>query len=284
MAAPIDRSQRFVDLDGPWPRVPRVPGGVWVALRVTACLAWTFLCALPQAVFIWLPGKPKVWLPRLYWAGCCWCLGLHVRVLGAPMERSLPVVFVSNHSSWLDVLVLGSRLPACFIAKGEVGRWPIISLVARLGRTIYVSRKVTGAARENADIRRRLSVGDSLLLFPEGTTSDGARVMPFRSAFLAVAESAVPHRLQPVTVVYDELDYLPVRREDRALFSWFGDMDLAGHFSRLARHRGLRATIILHPPIDPKAGLSRKQLAQQTWHQVAASAAEIRRNRDCRAC
>jgi 1-acyl-sn-glycerol-3-phosphate acyltransferase len=103
--------------------------------------------------------------------------------------------------------------------------------------------------------------------------------MPFRSVFLAVAESDQPHILQPVSIVYDAIDFLPVRRADRALLAWFGDMDLASHFARIARHRGLRVTIELHPPVDGAAGLSRKQLATTVWRQVAMSAAEIRRNR-----
>ncbi|MCB8874282.1 lysophospholipid acyltransferase family protein [Acidisoma silvae] len=280
MGEPQEPTRRRVELDGAWPDLPRLAGAARVFLRVLAVLLWTIICGLPQAVLIFLPGRPKVWVPLIYWRGCCWCLGMTVRVTGAPMVRDLPVVFIGNHSSWLDIPVLGACLPACFIAKGEVGKWPVISIVSRLGRTIYVSRKMAGAARENADIRNRLQVGDSLVLFPEGTTSDGARVMPFRSAFLAVAESDIPHRLQPFSIVYDRLDFLPVRRADRSLFAWFGDMDLASHFNRIARHRGLRATIVLHPPIDPKAGLTRKRLAQQTWHQVAVSAAEIRRNRD----
>jgi 1-acyl-sn-glycerol-3-phosphate acyltransferase len=226
-----------------------------------------------------LPGRAKARLPVVYWAGCCWCLGLRVRVIGAPLARGRPTVFVSNHASWMDIPALGACLPACFIAKGEVGRWPVISIIARLGRTVFVSRRATGAARENADIRKRLGNGDSLILFPEGTTSDGARVMPFRSAFLAVAESDQPHAVQPVSIVYDELDFLPVRRADRALFAWFGDMDLASHFNRIARHRGLRVTIVLHPPLDPAARLTRKQLANSVWRQVAMSAAETRRNR-----
>jgi 1-acyl-sn-glycerol-3-phosphate acyltransferase len=275
-ANPISRP---VPLDGAWPWVPRLAGWIWVAWRVTVFALWTLLCAPVQAVLIRLPGRAKARLPLLYWAGCCRCLGLRVRVIGTPPSSRLPTVFVSNHSSWIDIPALGSCLPACFIAKGEVGRWPVISIIAHLGRTVFVSRRATGAARENADIRKRLGDGDSLILFPEGTTSDGARVMPFRSAFLAVAESEQPHVLQPVSIVYDELDYLPVRRADRALFAWFGDMDLASHFGRIARHRGLRVTIVLHPPLDPAAGLTRKQLANDVWHQVAMSAAEIRRNR-----
>jgi 1-acyl-sn-glycerol-3-phosphate acyltransferase len=270
---------RPVPLDGAWPWVPRLAGWVWVAWRVTVFALWTLLCAPVQAVLLLLPGRGKARLPVVYWAGCCWCLGLRVRVIGAPLARDLPTVFVSNHSSWMDIPALGSCLPACFIAKGEVGRWPVISIIAHLGRTVFVSRRATGAARENADIRKRLGDGDSLILFPEGTTSDGARVMPFRSAFLAVAESDQPHVLQPVSIVYDELDFLPARRADRALFAWFGDMDLASHFNRIARHRGLRVTIELHPPLDPAVRLSRKQLATATWRQVALSAAELRRNR-----
>ncbi len=279
MPKAADPISRPVPLDGVWPALPRIPTSMLVVWRISAFAVWTLLCAPIQAVLLALPGRGKARLPVIYWAGCCWCLGLRVRVIGAPIARHLPTVFVSNHSSWMDIPALGARLPACFIAKGEVSRWPIVSTIARLGRTVFVSRRAAGAARENDEIRRRLADGDSLVLFPEGTTSDGARVMPFRSAFLAVAESAQPHVLQPVSIVYDELDYLPVRRADRALFAWFGDMELASHLSGIARHRGLRVTIELHPPIDPAGGLTRKRLAQTIWHQVAASAAEIRRNR-----
>ena len=251
-ANPISRP---VPLDGPWPNMPRLPGGLLIAWRLLTFLLWTLLCGLVQAVLLASPGRAKARLPVVYWAGCCRCLGLRVRVVGVPRARGLPVVFVSNHSSWMDIPVLGACLPACFISKDAVARWPVVSLIARLGRTVYVSRRTTGAARENTAIRGRLAAGDSLILFPEGTTSDGARVMPFRSAFLAIAESEQPHLLQPVTVVYDEIDYLPVRRADRALFAWFGDMELAA------------------------LGLTRKQLANTLWRQVATSAAEIRRNR-----
>lgn len=274
------RGGREVPLDGAWPAFPRLPGGLLVILRVAAFTLWTILCAIPQAVFIFLPGRAKARLPRLYWAGCCWCLSLRVRVIGTPAAGELPVVYVGNHSSWMDIPALGSRLMACFIAKGEVGQWPGVSIVAKLGRTLFVSRRAAAAAKENADLLDRLRRGDSLVLFPEGTTSDGTRVMPFRSAFLAVAETEVPHVIQPFTIVYDELDYLPVRRADRALFAWFGDMELASHFGRIARHRGLRVTIQLHPPFDPAARLNRKVITQRSWSQIAAGAAEIRRNRN----
>ncbi|GAB0112782.1 lysophospholipid acyltransferase family protein [Acidisoma sp. C75] len=269
-----------VPLDGAWPRLPRLPGGLRVAGRLASCLVWTLFCAGFQAVFLALPGRAKVVMPQLYWAGLCRCLGLSVRLTGAPMARGLPIVFISNHSSWMDIPALGARLPACFIAKGEVGRWPIISMVARLGRTIFVTRRAATAAQEAAEIKRRLAVGDNLVLFPEGTTSDGARVLPFRSSLLAVAEAGPPLLLQPVTIVYDGYESLPVRREDRALFAWFGDMSLAGHFNRIARCHRLRVTIMLHPPIDPRGAGGRKRITQRAWVEIAGSAAELRRNRE----
>jgi 1-acyl-sn-glycerol-3-phosphate acyltransferase len=277
VANPISRP---VPLEGAWPWVPRIAGSAKVIWRIMTFTIWTLLCAPVQVVLLALPGRAKARLPLLYWAGCCWCLGLRVRVIGEPVSRSLPTVFISNHSSWMDIPALGSCLPAAFIAKAEVGRWPVISIIAWLGRTVFVSRRARGAAREMADSAGRLHDGDSLILFPEGTTSDGARVMPFRSAFLAIAESDQPHILQPVSIVYDEIDFLPARRADRALFAWFGDMDLASHFNRIGRHRGLRVTIELHPPLDAAGGLTRKQLATAVWRQVATSAADLRRNRN----
>jgi 1-acyl-sn-glycerol-3-phosphate acyltransferase len=191
---------------------------------------------------------------------------------------------VSNHSSWLDILVLGGRLEACFIAKEDVAGWPVIGWVARLGRTVYVRRKRTSTARERDEMRVRLTDGDNLILFPEGTTSDGSRVMPFRSAFLSIAEVAAtpdgkPPLVQPVSVVYDRLGYLPAGRNTRALFSWYGDMDIGSHFWRIAQYRGMRATVLLHAPLDPADFPSRKALAQATWNAVAEGAAMLRQNR-----
>jgi 1-acyl-sn-glycerol-3-phosphate acyltransferase len=253
-------------------------------------LVWSLLAMPLQALLIALPGHAKVGFARVYWAGMCRVIGLGVRVIGAPAQRTAdgrPVVFVSNHSSWLDVLVLGGTLEACFIAKGEVAGWPLIGMIAKLGRTVYVRRQRTSTARERDEMRARLAGGDSLILFPEGTTSDGSRVMPFRSAFLSVAllpatADGKPPIVQPVSVVYDRLAFLPTGRASRPLFAWYGDMDIGTHFWRLAQHRGLRASVLLHAPLDPAAFPSRKALALATWAVVADGAATLRQNRTAR--
>ena len=272
----------------------RVLRRVRAVRRALLILLFTLLCMPVQALLLALPGptlgRAKVRFARLYWAGVCRLLGLRVRVIGARLRRGAaggrPVVFVSNHSSWVDVPVLGGRLDACFIAKEEVARWPLIAWIARLGRTVYVRRRRASTARERDDIRVRLAAGDNLFLFPEGTTSDGSRVLPFRSALFSVfapaAEGTLPPLLQPVSVVYDRLAYLPAGRATRPLFAWYGDMDIASHFWRLAQHRGLRATVLLHAPLDPAAFPSRKALAQATWQAVAQGAATLRQNRPAR--
>ncbi len=128
-------------------------------------------------------------------------------------------------------------------------------------------------------MRGRLARGDNLLLFPEGTTSDGSRVLPFRSSFFSIAEGEDPPLVQPVSIVYDRLGGLPTGRAARPIFAWYGDMDLASHFWQLAQHRGLRASILLHAPLDPARFANRKALAHAVWKSVADGAATLRQNR-----
>jgi 1-acyl-sn-glycerol-3-phosphate acyltransferase len=223
-----------------------------------------------------LPGRAKVAFPRIYFSGACWLIGLDIRVAGE-RSRERPVLYVANHASWLDILVLGATLDACFVSKAEVGTWPVVGLIARIGRTVFVSRK-RGDTRAEADgMREKLAAGDSLILFPEGTSNDGSRVLPFRSSFLAVAGDAA--RVQPVSMVYDRLGGLPACRRDRPLFAWYGDTDLATHFWRLARRTGLRVTVLLHEAADPAEFRDRKALTAAVAEVVAEGASQLRQNR-----
>ncbi len=254
-------------------------GRIRAIRRLLLLLIWTLFAMAVQGAFLLLPGRGKVWFARTYWATFCRLLGMRVRVIGSLATGGRPVVFVSNHSSWVDVPVLGGILPACFVSKGEVGAWPLIGTVARLGRTVFISRQRGATARERDAMRARLSSGDNLILFPEGTTSDGSRVMDFRSSFFAVTEGAQPPLVQPVSVVYDRLSGLPAGRATRPLFAWYGDMDIASHYWRLAQHRGLRVSVLLHAPLDPAAFPDRKALSQAVWRVVADGAAKLRQNR-----
>jgi 1-acyl-sn-glycerol-3-phosphate acyltransferase len=260
---------------------------VRVARRGLAVLAWTASAVLIQGLCLVLPGRAKVGFARVYWAVFTRLIGIRVRVIGSPARRTAgrPVVFVSNHSSWIDVPVVGGVLDGCFVAKGDVASWPIISIIARLGRTVFVTRSRASTARERDTMRAVLAAGDNLILFPEGTSSDGSRVLPFRSSFFALAEvregedkSRLPI-IQPVSVVYDRLSGLPAGRASRPVFAWYGDMDIASHFWRLTQHIGLRGTVLLHAPLDPAHFENRKALSQAVWQIVADGASTLRQNR-----
>nr|WP_243634297.1 lysophospholipid acyltransferase family protein [Roseicella frigidaeris] len=251
-------------------------GRLRAARRLTLLALWTLLCLPIQAVLILLPGSAKIGFARLYHAVLSRLIGLRVQVIGAPC-RDGPVLFVSNHSSWLDIPVLGGVLPAAFVAKSEVGTWPVIRTIAHLGRTVFVSRSRGTTAREAQAMRDRMAAGGSLILFPEGTSNDGTRELPFRTSFFAIAEGA--RRIQPVSVVYDRLGGLPACRRDRPHFAWYGDMDIASHFWRLARRSGARVTVVLHEPFPPGRLPNRKALASETQRIVREGAERLRQNR-----
>lgn len=247
-------------------------------------LLWTLPSAAVQAVCVMLPGRPKVAFARLYWAMFSRLLGLRVRVIGvnASGTSGRPIIFVSNHSSWVDIPVIGGVLDGCFVAKGDVAGWPVIGTIARLGRSVFVSRQRGSTVRERDRMRGLLADGDNLILFPEGTSSDGSRVLPFRSSFFSVAEGDSRPIIQPVSVVYDRLGGLPTGRANRPVFAWYGDMDIASHFWRLAQCSGLRVTVLLHAPLDPARFEDRKALSQAVWRTVAEGAATLRQNRPAR--
>jgi 1-acyl-sn-glycerol-3-phosphate acyltransferase len=130
-----------------------------------------------------------------------------------------------------------------------------------------------------------LARGDNIILFPEGTSSDGSRVLPFRSSFFALAEGKAfgrmpyPPIIQPVSVVYDRLNGLPAGRSSRPVFAWYGDMDIGSHFWRMAQYLDMRVTVLLHAPLDPAAFPDRKSLSQAVWQTVADGASILRQNR-----
>jgi 1-acyl-sn-glycerol-3-phosphate acyltransferase len=282
-----DQRAEEADWIGLLPPGRNILRGLRVLRRLVLVLLGTAIAVPVQALLLLLPGPAKERWARFYWYCMCLAIGLSVRLIGEPAQQTAggrPVVYVSNHSSWLDILVLGSVLRACFIAKEEVTRWPLISTIARLGRSVVIRRRRSSTAQERDNMRSRLALGDSLILFPEGTTSDGSRVLPFRSAFLSIAELPVtadgrPPLVQPVSVVYDRLAGLPTGRANRPLFAWYGAMDLFSHFWRLAQNCGLRVTVVMHAALDPRAFPSRKALAAASWEAAAGGAATLRQNR-----
>jgi 1-acyl-sn-glycerol-3-phosphate acyltransferase len=258
-----------------------------VIRRGLLIVAWTMPSIAVQFLLLRLPGDAKERFPMLFWSVVSRIMGIRVRVVGTlpTATGGRPVLFVSNHTSWVDIPIVGGVLNGCFVAKGEVGTWPLIGTIARAGRTVFVSRQRATTGQERDEMRARLDDGSNLILFPEGTSSDGSRTLPFRSSFLAIAEPRLatdPSRvpiIQPVSVVYDRLGGMPIGRASRVVFSWYGDMDIGSHFWALGQRVGMRVTVVLHPTIDPRDLPDRKALTRTVWDVVAGAAAELRQNR-----
>jgi len=198
-------------------------------------------------------------------------LGFRVRAHGV-MASTSPVLFVANHSSYLDIPVLGALIPAAFVAKSEVASWPLFGWLAKLQHTVFVKRHPRHAGEQRDQIKERLAGGDSLILFPEGTSTDGLRVLPFKSSLFSVTEKlpdGQPIMIQPVSVACTELDGMPLLRDWRHFYAWYGDMTFLGHLWDVFAFGRYTVDVVFHQPVDPGSFADRKALAAYCQEQVA---------------
>ena len=209
-----------------------------------------------QALAVTLGWSLRKRLPHWYHRKCCRILGFEVEQRGTPAEHR-PRLFVCNHVSYLDITVLGALIAGSFVAKSEVAAWPFFGWLAKLQETVFVVRDRQKIKSQSDEISERLVAGDDLILFPEGTSSDGNMVLPFKSALLSAAERYAAETglvVQPVTIAYTRLDGLPMGRYLRPFFAWYGDMALAPHLWRAVGMGRLTVMVQFHAPVDP-AGL-----------------------------
>ena len=224
-----------------------------------------------QHLLVKLRRPAAATLPWRYHVRNCRLLGFDVVVHGR-RSAARPTLLVANHVSWIDIVALSSLFPVSFVAKSEVGLWPFFGSLARLQRTVFVERRATRTAEHRDEIGRRLEEGGDLILFAEGTSSDGARVLPFRTGLFSVAERQVagrPLAVQPVTIAYTGVDGLPLTRRRRPQFAWYGDMELAAHLWRALQAQRVRIDVILHEPVTIAQFGDRKALAAHCHAAVA---------------
>ena len=239
--------------------------------RLLGYLCLTLVLMLPQALLVMLGARSAERLPLLYHRLCCRLMGIDIATVGT-ISRHRPTLFVSNHTSYLDITVLGALVPGSFVAKAEVAKWPLYGWLAKLQRTVFVDRKRSTSHLQRDQLQQRLDAGDNLFLFPEGTSNDGNRVLPFRSALLSVAEapsSEASLMIQPVSVAYVALNGIPMGHGLRPLVAWYGDMTLGPHLWQFSRLGKVTVVVEFHPPVDLKDAGSRKDLARYCLAAVA---------------
>ncbi len=226
------------------------------------------------AVVLHLPLSKR--LPMWYHRLCCRILGIRLEVFGR-RSRARPTLFVANHASYLDIAIYGALIPGSFVAKSEVAKWPLFGLLAKLQNSVFVDRRVRTSHLQASDIGRRLDARDSMILFPEGTSDDGNKVKPFKSALFAVAEMkprGQPLVVQPVSLTYSRLDGIPIGRHLRPFFAWYGDMELIPHARRLIGLGRLTVTVSFYDPVTIEEFQSRKELAAHCYKIIARGHAD----------
>ncbi|MCG8508471.1 MAG: 1-acyl-sn-glycerol-3-phosphate acyltransferase [Rhodospirillales bacterium] len=215
-------------------------------------------------------------IARTWFRGCCRLCSLKLRVIGTP-RRDGPTLFAANHVSYLDIPAFGALMDAVFVAKREVKTWPVFGPLARLVRTEFIGRKRREAARQTHSLSKRLKRGESLIVFPEGTSTNGLKVRPFKSSLFGVAEQLpkeVGFKVQPVSIAY------PRYATGKALiggleslYAWYGDMTMLPHVLTVLGLRGAEVELRFHEPVDIEDFADRKQLARHCESQVAAGVA-----------
>ena len=246
---------------------------LWIVLAAVAIVT---LVLLP---FQWISLKfglaPRRRIPQLYHRMICALIGVKINIVGKRASHT-PLMIVSNHVSWLDISVITASAPVVFIAKQEVAGWPIFGLLAKLQRTVFVNRNQRQKTADvNAEIARRLSGGDPVVLFGEGTSSDGNRVLEFRSALIGATREAVAQGkkdgrvyIQPLSIAYTGLLGLPLGRQHRPLIAWYGDFELVPHLAAVLRQGSIDVTLTWGAPMEVDGNSDRKTTTRALENEV----------------
>ncbi len=262
-----------------------LPGRIRASLAI-ATVACATLAGLPVQMLAVRTGYPSPRLvPRLWHRMALKLLGIRVRVHGRP-EVGRPLLLAANHVSWSDICVLGAIADVSFVAKSDMAGWPLFGLLAKLQRTVFVERERRRSAGEQANaLARRLAAGDVMVLFAEGTTSDGNQMLPFKSTLFGAAQHALGNGdglervlIQPVTIAYTRLHGMPMGRQHRPHAAWIGDSALVPHIGSLLTEGGMDAEVHFGSPVAFERGSDRKHVARTVEGEVRSKLAAVLRD------
>ena len=238
-----------------------------LAFTICVVVVFTIIMAPLQLLAIRMRWRLARRIPTLWHRLALELLGVRVKVRGE-IPSSRPLLIVANHLSWSDILVLGSVLDVCFIAKAEVKSWPGINVLALFQRTVFIDRDRRYQTRAHAgQIAQRLVEGDAMVLFAEGTTGSGHKLLPFRSALFGAIHAALDNSpathvtVQPVAIAYTKLHGLPLGRVDQGMAAWPGDVELVPHLLSFLMNGAYDAEVVFGKPEDFDAETKRKAIA-----------------------
>lgn len=218
-------------------------------------------------------GRASYYLPLFWQWGTCRIFGIKTILKGMPV-KDRQTIYVANHLSYLDIPVLGSFVMGAFVARGDMSRWPLIGYMGKMQQTLYISRDRNDAAAGKEALERKLKEGANLMIFAEGTSSDGLKVLPFKSSLFSLAidsPTGKPLTVQPVTIALIDVDGQPAATAAvRDLYAWHSDMTLPPHMWHVAKmKKGATVEVTFHPPREAADYIDRKALCNDCHADVA---------------
>lgn len=243
-----------------------------LALVVASSLVLVPLQMLSMKTGLW----PETFILKIWHRMILRALGMRVHVKGM-MSSHRPLLVAANHISWTDIMVLGSFADVKFIARADMAGWPLIGMLSKLQRTVFIERERKRSSGDQAsEIANRMAKGDAMVLFAEGSTADGNVVLPFKSTLFGAATMAISEGaaqtvfIQPVAIAYTRLHGVPLGRRHRPIAAWIGDEDLMPHLKVLMSEGALDVEVHFGEPVAFSKGSNRKETAKLMEREVRA--------------
>lgn len=256
-------------------RISTAPASLRAGAKIAVLVLVSAMMMPVQWLVLRITKGPRAFvLPRLWHRCLCATFGIEAEVVGRPRNASR-TLYVGNHISHFDILLLGNLLDARFIAKDDMERWPGMRFVGGLGQTLFISRRARDAANVASSIAAQMRPDHSLVLFAEGTTSSGKEVAPFKSSlfslFMDRRTDSSAWTVQPFTLDIVAVDGRALSADGkRDGYAFYGDMDAGAHVQHFLRMSGARVRVVFHAPMSIPSEIDRKALSAQL-HAVVAS-------------
>ncbi|UCI07541.1 lysophospholipid acyltransferase family protein [Mesorhizobium sp. B1-1-8] len=235
-----------------------------LGLVVASSLVLVPLQILSMKTGLW----PETVILKIWHGMILRALGMRVHIKGA-LATERPLLVAANHISWTDIMVLGSFADVKFIARADLEGWPLIGMLSKLQRTVFIERERKRTSGDQAsEIAGRMAKGDAMVLFAEGSTGDGNLALPFKSTLFGAASMAISEGaaqkvfIQPVAIAYTRLHGVPMGRRHRPIAAWIGDQDLMPHLKALLAEGSFDVEVHFGEPIPFAKGSNRKETAR----------------------
>ena len=228
-------------------------------IKLIIVFSASFILIIIKYFFDLLFPKAAILIPGIFHKLIVWFINIKITQEGKITKSNNGLLIVSNHISYLDIPRIGSLINGKFIAKAEVSTWPLFGSLAKIGNTIFIKRLKNSIYKEKNYIQEEIDKGINIILFPEGTTSDGIRILNFKSSLLSSVEYK-NYLIQPIVIHYSGINGMPLNRWSKPIIAWYGDMELIKHLYNLVQLFSITVSVSFLEPVFTKDFKDRKSI------------------------